>query len=279
MLTRGPAALTRRAVLAPLCALTGVHTAIHREEGLTLQAQRFVGRSLAALIFVAPQSAANLAPVVEFLLKQLGPHGVQGIVAELDEHSAANAALQRAGLTLQAHQRLWKVSATPPAGQDNSPWQPYLSRHALALRLLRNSLVPPQLHHLDYGPADTKDSFVLHVDGKLCAFADVQRGPHAIWLQVVAEPHESVADSLMALLIQLRPRPSRPVYISVRAHQDWLEPILEGLDAQPGPRQVVLVRRMVQPVKVNDVQRIARAAGIEASTIQYPVQQSAPMDE
>src|SRR5690606_32713725 len=133
-----------------------------------------------------PHSAANFTPMVEFLLKQLGPHGVQGIAAELDEHSATNAALQQAGLSVQAHQRIWKVAATPAAGQDNLPWQPYLSRHALAVRLLRNSLVPSQLQHLEYGVADTRDSFVLHLDGKLCAFADVQRGPQGIWVQLAA---------------------------------------------------------------------------------------------
>lgn len=279
VLTRGPAALTRRAIFAPLCGFTGVHTSVDSQEGLILQAQRFAGRSLAVLIFAAPQTPSAYTPLVEFMLKQLGPYGVQGLVAELDENSAASAALQKAGLSAQTHQRIWKCTSLPPAGQDNLLWQPYLSRHALAVRLLRNSLVPPQLQHLEYGPADTQDSFVLYHQGALTAFADVQRGPKGIWVQLTAQPGQHMADRLMALLIQLRPRPSRPVYFSVRAYQDWLEPLLEGLDAQPGPRQVVLVRRMVQPIKVHDVQKIARAASIEASTIQYPVQQAAPVDE
>lgn len=280
VLTRGPAALARRAWLAPFCHLTGVHTRVS-PEGVVLQAQRFAQRSLAPLVFVSPAGAhqAALTHALEDLLKQLGPHGVQGIVAELDEHSAANAALQYAGLHAQAHQRIWKLTAAPALRQDNVPWQPYLSRHALAVRLLRNSVVPAQLQHLEYGAAQTHDSFVLHVAGQLTAFVDVQRGPYGIWVQLFAEPNAPIADGLTALAILLRPRPTRPVYVAVRAYQDWLEPLLEGLDAQPGPRQVVLVRRMVQPVKVKDMQKLAQAASIEASTIRYPVHSNAPVDE
>ncbi len=282
VLTRGTAALTRRALLAPLCSFTGIHTAISTDEGLVLQAQRFAGRSLAALVFLAPQAAANagvLTGLIEYMLKQLGPHGVQGIFAELDEHSAANAALQQAGLSVQGHQRVWRLTRTPQAGYDNLLWQPYLSRHALAAGLLRNRLIPVQLQHLDCGSADTRDSFVLYEGGQLAAFADVQRGPQGIWVQLLIEPGHALADRLMALILRLRPRPSRPVYVCVRAHQDWLEPVLEGLDAQPGPRQAVLVRRMVHPIKVKDLQKIAKAAGVEASTIQYPVRPTATMDE
>ncbi|UYN92487.1 MAG: hypothetical protein KIT70_03090 [Anaerolineales bacterium] len=282
VLTRGPAALTRRALLAPLCSLTGVHTAVSAEDGLVLQAQRFAGRSLAALVFLAPQAAANgaaLTRAVEYMLKQLGTHGVQGLFAELDEHSAANAALQQAGLSVQTHQRVWRLTRTPHAGYDNLLWQPHLGRHALAVSLLRNSLIPVQLQHLDCGSADLRDSFVVYEGGQLAAFADVQRGPKGIWVQLLIEPGHALADRLMALMLRLRPRPGRPVYVNVRAHQDWLEPALEGLDAQPGPRQVVLVRRMVQPVKVKDLQKIAKAAGVEASTIQFPVRPRATMDE
>lgn len=282
VLTRGTAALIRRALLAPLCSFTGTHTVVSAGDGLVLQAQRFAGRSLAALVFLAPQAAANgavLTGAVEYMLKQLGPHGVQGIFAELDEHSAANAALQQAGLSVQGHQRMWRLTNMPPAGSDNLLWQPQLSRHALAVRLLRNSLVPAHMQHLDCGSADMRDSLVLYESGQLAAFADVQRGPKGIWVQLLIEPGRALADRLMALMLHLRPRPSRPVYVCVRAHQDWLEPVLEGLDAQPGPRQAVLVRRMVQPVKVKDLQKIAKAAGVEASTIQFPVQPTATMDE
>lgn len=282
VLTRGPAALARRALLAPLCSLTGVHTAVSSEEGLVLQAQRFPGRSLAALVFAAPQAALSgpaLTAAVEYMLRQLGPHGVQGIFAELDEHSGANAALQQAGLSVQGHQRLWRLTRPPQAGYDNLLWQPHLGRHALAVRLLRSSLLPPPMQHLECGSNDTRDSFVLYEGGQLAAFADVQRGPKGIWVQLLIEPGRALADRLMALMLRLRPRPGRPVYVCVRAFQDWLEPVLEGLDAQPGPRQSVLVRRMVQPVKVKDLQKIAKAAAAEASTIQFPVQSAATMDE
>jgi hypothetical protein len=35
----------------------------------------------------------------------------------------------------------------------------------------------------------------------------------------------------------------------VRSYQAWLESVLEDLGAQPGPRQAVMVRRLVKTIK------------------------------
>ena len=102
----------------------------------------------------------------------------------------------------------------------------------------------------------------------------VFRGRRGVWAQLFAERGSfPLEDGLADLLIKLRPRPSRPLYLCVRDYQDWLEPVLEQLDGQPGPRQAALLRRTVMPVKVKDLQRAARAAFVEPTTpIRLPVQ-------
>lgn len=284
VLTRGAAALLRRAWLAPFAGYSGVHLAqAGGETKLFGQVQRYTGSPLAALVYLAPQAAiqpGRLTLIVEHFLKKLGTYGVQGLFAEVDEHSAASAALQQAGLSVQAHQRVWKLSRAPGVPLDALGWQPYLSRHALAVRLLHTALVPAQVQHLSCGSTQRQDSYVRFQQGQLAAFADVQRGPRGTWLQVLAAPTPAMPDWLTELVLRLRPRRNRPLYIAVRSYQDWLEPVLEGLDADPGPRQAVLLRRMVQPVKVKEVQKMAQAASMEAtSSIRYPAHTQAPMDE
>jgi hypothetical protein len=39
------------------------------------------------------------------------------------------------------------------------------------------------------------------------------------------------------------------VYVCVRSYQAWLETALEDLGAEPGPRQAVMVRRLVKTIK------------------------------
>jgi hypothetical protein len=272
LLTRGPAALTRRTWLAPLSALTGVHTALWQNGGGQLigQAELLPGTPLAALSFLAPHTAvtaASLTDLVEYLLKKLGPLGVEGLLAELDEHSAACAALRQAGFSIYARQRIWKLSSSPQGARyGETAWRPALERDVFAVNVLRQSLLPGQVQQLE-DKKDDLDGYVYDPAGHITAFAEVHRGPSGIWVQpfvhLDAEPfHDGLAD----LLINLRPRPTRPVYISVRTYQDWLEPVLEQLGGQPGPRQVAMARRTVLPLKVEKAQRVAPAATIEPTT-------------
>jgi hypothetical protein len=55
---------------------------------------------------------------------------------------------------------------------------------------------------------------------------------------------------------------SRPVYIGVRSHQAWLAPLLDELGYKSGPRQAVMVKRLVVPLKEAAPARIKRA-GLE----------------
>lgn len=267
----------RRAWFGPLAAFAGVYTAVHRSGGGSLvgQAQRFGYKPLAALSFLAPASAAQgaaLTALVEYFLKRLGPLGVQGLTAELDENSAACAALQQAGFSLHARQRVWKLAQAPAVRQNHSGWRLRTEADELAVRLLRQSVLPPQ--QADTHGSESTPGYVYYLGLSLTAFAAVRRGPRGIWAQLFAERDTfPLEDGLTELLIRLRPRPGRPLYLCVRDHQDWHEPVLEQLDGQPGPRQAALVRRTVMPVKVKDLQRAARAAFVEPTTpIRLPVQ-------
>lgn len=279
LLTRGPAALFRRALLARLAGLTGVYTAVSGE--LIGQAQHLAGQPLAALTFLAPAAAAHdaaLTQMVEHFLKKLGPLGVQGLLAELDENSAVCTALQQAGFSPHARQRIWKLAQAPAPRQSHSGWRATTEADELAVRLLCHSLLPAIAQHNDLNGKESANGYVYHLKGQLAAFAALKRGPRGTWVQLFAEPKTfPLADGLTDLLIRLRPRPSRPLYFCVRDYQDWQEPVLEQLNGQPGPRQAALVRRTVLPLKVRDLQRAARAAFTEPTTpIRVPVRHAEP---
>jgi hypothetical protein len=269
--------------LAPLSALTGVYTVVWQNGGgqLIAQAELLPGTPLAALSFLTPHTAvtaASLSDVVEYLLKKLGPLGAQALLAELDEHSAACNALRQAGFSIYARQRIWKLARPPQGGRyGETAWRPALERDALVIDLLRQSLLPGQVQQLEDKPGDP-DGYVYEVGGQVVAYAEVQRGSSGVWVQPFV--HLDAApfhDGLCDLLINLRPRPARPVYVSVRSYEDWLEPIFEQLGGQPGPRQVAMARRTVLPLKVEKAQRVAPAAHIEPTTpIHVPLRRTEP---
>jgi hypothetical protein len=51
------------------------------------------------------------------------------------------------------------------------------------------------------------------------------------------------------LVLNLPHRFSRPLYICVRSYQSWLEPRIDDLGAEPGPRQAMMVKHLAVPKK------------------------------
>lgn len=269
VLTQGTRAVVRRALLAPLSSFSGVFTAVmDNGEGrvsMIAQAEHRSAAALAHCSFVAPHAALNsaaLSELMDYLLKKVGQRSAQGLLAELDEHSAGFNALRAAGFSIYARQRIWRLDRPPRGIAGESAWRPALERDNLAIQLLQGGLLPGQVQQFE-GAVGVAGYVYFHNE-QLVAYAETRRGGHGIWLQpfvhLDAEPfHEALLD----LVNRLHPRPSRPLYVSVRSYQDWLEKILEDFGAKPGPRQVAMARRTVVPLKVEKAQRTAPATRVE----------------
>lgn len=281
VLTQGSGVMLRGAVLSPLASFTGVFTMVceNREGGQALvgQVQHPAGSMLAYCTFLAPHTALNSAAVselIESLLKKVGARGAQGLLAELDEHNAGFEALRQAGFSIYARQRIWKLDKKSQPSSAESAWRPVFDRDEFAIQLLRGNLLPGQVQQAEAMESSKLDGYVYYRNGQLLAYVEVRRGPRGIWLQpfvhLDAEPFNEI---FLDLLNRLHPRSSRPLYVSVRSYQDWLEKTLEELGAQPGPRQVAMARRTVVPLKVEKAQRaVPTAQRIEPTTpIHAPV--------
>jgi hypothetical protein len=242
------------------------------------QAQHRTGAALAQCIFLAPVTNAQALPeLMDGLIKKVGERGAQGLLAELDEHSPGFAALRTAGFSIYARQRIWKLERAPRGIAGESAWRPALERDRLAMQLLQSSLLPGQVQQFEASVADL-DGYVYERDGQMVAYAQTQRGKHGIWMQpFVHSDAEPFHETLLDLVNKLRPRPSRPLYVSVRSYQDWLERMLEDFGAKPGPRQVAMARRTVVPLKVEKAQRVVPAAHVEPTTsIHVPTRHTEP---
>jgi hypothetical protein len=260
-LTDGSGGLTRSAILSPLSSFTGTFTFVSTSNGgqpLLGQLHHEAEDALAYCRFLAPEDGLSSAPqMLEHMLVCVGERGAQSLVIEVEEGSDAFSVLRKAGFSIYARQRVWRLDKAPNAPQANSLWRPMLSRDQLAMQLLRNRLLPGEVQQIETDVDKSKDGYVYYRDGELLAFAEVRRGRHGIWLQpfvdLNAEPFDEI---LFDLLAKLHPRASRPLYICLRSYQNWLEGALIDLEAQPSPRQAVLVRRTVVPFRVEETRRV-----------------------
>lgn len=260
-LTGGSGGLTRSAILSPLSSFTGTFTFVSTSNGgqaLLGQVHHEAEDSVAYCRFLAPEDGLHSAPqMLEHMLKCVGERGAQSLVIEVEEGGQAFSVLRKAGFSIYARQRVWRLDKAPATLEANAQWRPMLSRDQLAMQLLRNRLLPGEVQQIEMDIDKPKDGYVYYRDGELLAFAEVKRGRHGIWLQPFVDQNAEPFDEILFdLLAKLHPRATRPLYICLRSYQNWLEGALIDLDAQPSPRQAVLVRRTVVPLRVEEGRRV-----------------------
>ncbi len=258
-LTKGPAAVFRGAMLSPLSVATGVFTSVCQEEDgqgrlLVGQVVHATGSPFAHFTFLAPEEAVDspaLPMLVEDLVKRVGERGAHNLTAEVEEKSEAFAALKRAGFSIYARQRIWRVSEARTANGAKSAWRAAISRGEIPVRRLYNEVVPALVQQVEPAPWDDDLHGMVHYEGdELLAFVDVIKGPRGMWAQPFIHPEMEDAEAHFAQLLgQLGPRSSRPAYFCLRSYQSWLAAPLEELGAEAGPSQAVMVKRLAVPIK------------------------------
>lgn len=270
MLTWGQSLASARAALSPVAAAAGIFTSVCIDEDnhaapLIGQITHTAGSALARLAFLAPGTATespSLQIILEDLTKRVGERGAQNIIAEVEESSPAFEALRRAGFSVYARQRIWRISEFISKENPQNSWRNIVSQDEFAVRTLFGSLVPALVHQVEPAPMDRLRGLVLYFDGQPMAYTMLAHGPRGVWAQPFVHPQmEHVALQMGNLLRELSPRRARPVYLSVRSYQAWLDPILEDLGAEVSPSQAVLVKRLALTQKAREVFKLPAIEG------------------
>lgn len=238
------------------------------------QVRYTLGERSARVTFLTPLERlerGDLPDLLEHLTTQAGKWGAVHLVAEIDEKSPVFEGLRRAGFSVFAWERIWKIadgvteakavisSGDGPAadstavmkkngrpGAHSDPeWKTVRSSDRIAVQNLYQSLIPALVQPVEPLPDRRLTGMVYRIGSDLLSFVDPVYGPNGIWMQPFIHPAtEHVPDLLDALVHRLGNRRGRPVYVCVRSYQAWLEPALEQLGANLSPRQAVLVKHM-----------------------------------
>ncbi len=252
VLTAGPIFVPTGALLSSLAPATGFYTALYQDEAGALpffgQISHVFGATSAHLTFLAPVAAlsqASLAPLVDYLLVPVGERGAMHVVAEVEEHSDAQALLRLAGFGIYARQRIWRLEKVNETGEPGY-WRAARRQDEAAIRFLYANLVPGLVQQVESLPSTRLHGLVYYRGNELLAFVDLISGLNGVYAIPYIHPDaESSAEQLVRLLLRMPGWNSRPVFMCVRSYQSWLETAMDELMAEPGQYQAVMVRRMV----------------------------------
>ncbi len=257
VLTRGPMLLSG-ALLSTLAPRMGIMTAVWVDDGdaarvVIGQSMHVAGAQCSQLIFLTPEElleADTLTPLLEYFARQAVERGAFRLLADVDEGTPAFDALRGAGFAIYARQRIWRIlnQQTPDGGAND--WRLALDSDLIAVRSLYNNLIPGMVQQVEPFPAERLRGMVFCQRGNLLAYVELKYGHRGIWAQPFVHPDaEPVTAHLVSLFQHLTSRHSRPLYVCVRSYQSWLEPAIESLGAEAGPRQAIMVKHLALPQK------------------------------
>jgi hypothetical protein len=252
ILTSGPNFVPTGALLSMMAPATGYYTYLYQDDEpehaiFFGQVSHAAGSASAHLTFVAPNYAlayAQLAPLFDHLASHVGERGAMHLVADVEEQSLIAGLLRQAGFGIYARQRTWQLN---PSGISDKGrlWRAATRQDEAAVHFLYTSLVPGLVQQVETLPTSNLHGLVYYRGSELLAYVDLISSLNGVLALPYIHPD---AEAIAVQLVHLLQRPphwrSRPVYICVRSYQSWLDPILQGLDAQPGAAQAVMVRRL-----------------------------------
>jgi hypothetical protein len=249
VLTRG-AMIMSGALVSYLAPSTGVFTAISDGNGSALIGQiiHISGSPFSHLTFLTPDTALespNLPALLDFLVSISGERGALRLLADVDEHSAIFEAMRGASFAIYARQRIWQLTGQGIGRTRPQAWRAARRSDEPAIRNLYNNLVPGLVQQVEPFPGRRPSGMVLYEKDDLLAFVELKYGSRGIWAQPFIHPDaEDVMEQLIDLIHKIPSRRSRPLYICIRSYQSWLEPTLEDIGAEAGPRQAVMVKHL-----------------------------------
>lgn len=211
---------------------------------------------VARLTFVGPADALQTdagGHLLDALASSVGRRGAHNLVAEVDEHSPAFESLRLAGFAIYARQRLWQClpkDLPAPSPEHHPLWELERDVDHTAIGGLYQNLVPALVQQVEPDPVAARKGLVFYQDGELLGYADIDKGPHGVWLHPFIHPAIEESEAMiLGLLHAVSADDHRPVFLCVRSYQGWMNAKLSWMGIQQWVDQAVMVKRLAARVR------------------------------
>lgn len=207
------------------------------------------GDATARVVFLAPITNNHdqaFGRVLSQLTKAAGERGALQIKAEVEEDSFAEEILIQAGYRSFADQQIWKLPRRIVFGTGKKAWVPVTQDTTDPAATFCQKNLPGQVQRIeDFPEASHVQELISWEEGRIVGFAAAQFGPRGILVDLVlALDLDQVDEYLSALFFHLPYRDTREVYFRVRSYQQQIASALERVEAEAGPNQKVMVKRL-----------------------------------
>ena len=203
----------------------------------------------ARLVFLAPNDFNN-HPAYGRVLSQLantaGERGAMQIRAEVSDNSPEEELLYQAGFRSYAEQQIWKLPRRMVFGTGKKAWVPVTKDTIATAEAFYQRILHGQIQRVEPPPVSSDiQGLISWKDGKVVGFSAAQFGPRGILVDLLMAPEiDPIDEYLSALLFHLPYRDTRDVYLRVRSYQQQLSSALERANAEAGPKQKAVVKRL-----------------------------------
>jgi hypothetical protein len=202
---------------------------------------------------------------------EVGARGVYSLVAEVGESGDELPILRQAGFAVYTRQDIWMLDTFAEDGRSPLTLHKRQTEDDWDIQLLYANTVPRLVQLVEPVPPQTEGTgWVLREGSELTAFVHVKTGSVASWLRLFVHPNaESKADDILpAVLHQIAPTPTHPVFCCVRRYQSWLQGPLERAGFTLEQSQAVMVKHTVnhQQKGLSGATAVIEAQGIPASS-------------
>jgi len=228
---------------------TGKHESDRLKQSWLGQIHQSPRLSSAYIHYLLPPESGDLEgliPLLEGLTLEAVGWGAKQVIANILPDSDIFLHMRRAGFSVLAKHRMFKFkSLNSPMTQLRGKWRIWTSEDIHDMRILYAALVPPLIQPIE--PLTRLEMLGMVYDdgsGEIQAFADLVYGPAGVWVLPFVNPQtvEDTSDLLANLLSALPDVAGRPVVVTARSYQPWIENALSSLPGEAGLEQTLMVR-------------------------------------
>jgi hypothetical protein len=228
-----------------------VFTGVYRPQGTSIkligQVHQSASMNSAHINYLLKPEGADLEDLVfllEGLTQEAGQWGAVQVTADLEIDSPLFSQFRRAGFSVLAKQRVFRCGIPEKRPELQGEWHLWNSADVQIMRRLYLTLVPPLIQPVEPLTRREMLGLVFYDHGEsLQAYADLVYGPMGVWVLPLIHPQTEISIDVLleAMLASLPEVNGRPVYVTARSYQPWVESGLEAIGGEPGPEQGVMI--------------------------------------
>ena len=207
--------------------------------------------------------------LLEALIKEAGSWKAWGVLADLPEGSELFEGFRKAGFTIWARQKVFKLTSQEMPPSSPNLWRSGSEFDKLAIDTLSKEVVPTSVQLIENLSDKWADSMVAYQkDGRLGAFAMIEHGPRGIWVSMTVHSDADAQALISSLVQQVSDVLERPIYLAVRSYQAHLENTVVRMGFGASESQILLVKYLVlkRALDANQVKKVFETGSFEGST-------------